>query len=217
MFAVSNMMLKYKRSKLPRDVITPWPVVVLAFFGVVAAFIANLLANEQVIPYFLMYFAGCMVVFLGMFWRVRLMKLLYYFCHLVIHNPNVNNWIAKKIQELNSSKVIFFTKEDNLALLNKAMLYIRDNESTNWVIFVNVYDSKDKIPPRFEECCKILEQCWPKYRIDFVAAQGHFGPALVDQLSERLGVPKNFMFIATPSERFSHKMGDLGGLRLVTH
>lgn len=211
------MMLKYKRSTLPREVYTPWIVVVIAFCGVVAAFIANLLANPNVIPYFIMYFIGTMSIFLMMFWRVRLMKLLFYFANLLIHNEKVNYWIGRQIQKLNDVKIVFFTKTDNMALLNKAMLYVRDNEQSNWVIIVHVYQKKENIPPKLEEYCHILEQAWPKYRVDLVLVQGEFGPTLVDQISEKLGVPKNFMFISTPSSRFTHKLGDLGGLRLVTH
>jgi len=84
-------------------------------------------------------------------------------------------------------------------------------------MMVHVYKHKDQIPSKLEEHVRLLEQAWPKFRIDLIVVQGEFGPNLIDQLSYRLGVPKNFMFITTPSEKFSHKISDLGGLRLVTH
>jgi len=217
MFAVGNMMLKYKRSKLPRELYTPWPVVVAAFFGVVAAFIANAIYNTSVLLYFVIYFGGTMFLFMMMFWRIRVLKIVLYFCKLVIKNPGIHTAIEKKIQQLNSSKVIFFTREDTLAVLNKALLYIRDNEQTNWVIIAHVYKNKEDIPPKLEENCRLMEQAWPKYRIDFVTVQGEFIPQTIDLISNKLGVPKNFMFITTPSAKFTHKLSDLGGVRLVTH
>jgi len=37
------------------------------------------------------------------------------------------------------------------------------------------------------------------------------------QVSARLGVPRNFMFIACPGDRFPHDLADFGGVRLITH
>jgi hypothetical protein len=34
-------------------------------------------------------------------------------------------------------------------------------------------------------------------------------------LSERLAVPKNYMFIGTPGDEFPHRIEDLGGVRLI--
>jgi hypothetical protein len=34
-------------------------------------------------------------------------------------------------------------------------------------------------------------------------------------LSQRLGVPKNYMFLGTPGDRFPHNIADLGGVRLI--
>jgi len=80
-----------------------------------------------------------------------------------------------------------------------------------------VHVTKDMavIPPKFEEYCKILDMSYPKFRIDPVIIKGDFGPSLIDQISDELGVPKNFMFITTPSAHFTHKLSDLGGVRLV--
>jgi hypothetical protein len=217
MFAFANMMLKYKRSRLPRDVETPWLVTILGFIGVILAFIGNALANPSMLMYFAFYFSGTMFLFLLMFYRVRILKILLYFVKLLVHKQSVHNAIAKKIQELNSSKIIFFTRDDNLAVLNKVMLYVRDNEQTNWVILVHVYKDLESIPPKLEEHCRLMEQLWPKYRVDYVQVKGEFGPAIIDNLAAKFNVPKNFMFITTPSENFTHKVADLGGVRLVTH
>jgi hypothetical protein len=51
--------------------------------------------------------------------------------------------------------------------------------------------------------------------IDFVSIKGVFGPELIERLSRRLGVPKNYMFIGTPGDRFPHEIEALGGVRLI--
>jgi hypothetical protein len=40
---------------------------------------------------------------------------------------------------------------------------------------------------------------------------------VVAQISSRLGVPRNFMFIACPGDKFPHDIGDFGGVRMITH
>ncbi len=51
--------------------------------------------------------------------------------------------------------------------------------------------------------------------IDFLAVQGEFCPELIESLSRRLGVPKNYMFIGTPGDRFPHRSEDFGGVRVI--
>ena len=55
----------------------------------------------------------------------------------------------------------------------------------------------------------------PPLRVDFVAVKGAFGPELVEALSRRLGVPRNYMFIGPPGDRFPHRIEDRGGVRVV--
>jgi hypothetical protein len=52
-------------------------------------------------------------------------------------------------------------------------------------------------------------------RIDFVAVKGRFGAELIEQLSRRLKIPKNMMFIGAPSDRFPHRIEELGGVRVI--
>eukprot|EP01114_Cavostelium_apophysatum_P001607 TRINITY_DN11405_c0_g1_i1.p1 TRINITY_DN11405_c0_g1~~TRINITY_DN11405_c0_g1_i1.p1 ORF type:complete len:475 (-),score=126.58 TRINITY_DN11405_c0_g1_i1:55-1479(-) len=217
MFGIGNMLLKYKRAKLPRETKTPWLVVLIAVAGVVTAFISNLIGNPGVIPYFAMYFIGTMTFFILMFLRIRILKICLYFIKKIIKSGRVSNWLERKIHQINSSKVIFFTRDDNIATINKAILYIRDNEQTNWILIVHVHSRSEDIPPKLEENVRILDSAYPKFRIDYVTVKGSFGPKVIDLLSTKLDVPKNFMFLTTPSAKFEHKVSDFGGVRLVTH
>lgn len=217
LFAIGNMLLKYKRSKLPRDVVAPWIVVILAFLSVTTGFIGNLMLNLEVFKYFLLYFICTLVVIVIMFMRVTLLKILLYFCKRLVKNQRVQHYIARQIQKVNETKMIFFAKSDSIAALNKAVLYVRDNEQTNWLLIVHVYQDREGIPARLAENVKLLDEAYPKMRIDLVLVRGEFGPDMIEKLVNKLSVPKNFMFITCPGETFNHKVADLGGVRLVTH
>ena len=65
------------------------------------------------------------------------------------------------------------------------------------------------------EQLKTLDALYPEIRIDFLAVKGRFCPDLVSQLSERLNVPRNYMFIGCPGDGFPHQLADLGGVRLI--
>ncbi len=45
--------------------------------------------------------------------------------------------------------------------------------------------------------------------------QGEFTPKLIKKLSEKWDIPINFMFIGSPSDKFPHRIEDLGGVRLI--
>jgi hypothetical protein len=42
-----------------------------------------------------------------------------------------------------------------------------------------------------------------------------YGPELIERLSREWGIPKNYMFIGSPSGRFPYRISELGGVRLI--
>ena len=69
-----------------------------------------------------------------------------------------------------------------------------------------------RIPPR---ATRHYRQTYPRIRIDLVLVHGPFAPELIERISRRLGIPKNYMFIGTPGDQFPHNFADLGGVRLI--
>jgi hypothetical protein len=96
------------------------------------------------------------------------------------------------------------------------VLYVRDNEQTQILKIVHVYEDETKIPRDIEENVKILDECYPKMRIDFVGVKGAFTPEIINYVSKTLAVPKNLMFIACPGRGFPHNIATLGGVRVIT-
>ena len=58
-------------------------------------------------------------------------------------------------------------------------------------------------------------EVYPEIKMELVLRPGTFGPEMVDQLSQELNVPKNYMFIGHPGQKFPHNIADLGGVRLI--
>ncbi len=60
-----------------------------------------------------------------------------------------------------------------------------------------------------------MDRAYPEIKIDFVEMDGLFGPEIIDELSAKWNIPKNFMFIGAPSNKFPFKVSELGGVRLI--
>ncbi len=87
--------------------------------------------------------------------------------------------------------------------------------ATKLLKVVYVHGEDEEIPPQLAKHLKEIDRLYPQLRIDFLTVRGVFGPELTEKLSRRLDVPKNYMFIGTPSDHFPHSIDDLGGVRLI--
>jgi hypothetical protein len=125
-----------------------------------------------------------------------------------------NRYLTKMNAKINNQEFVFFTKGDNVAILNKVMQYVQGNETTMQLKIVNVKqpnDSNDLLKKDLE----VLDRAYPEIHIEFIELEGEFGPKLIDELSVKWNIPKNFMFIGSPGDRFSYRVSELGGVRLI--
>ena len=220
LFAVGNRLLAIKRGRLPRDLRASWPAVLIAMVAVGTALVGNIVKSSQQAVIFLIYFSIAVTAVGLMFLRVKILQALLYMGRAIHEkvrqaNDKVADWTTRKIHDINSQAIVFFTRGDGPANLRRAIEYVLDNEHTNNLLVVHVYDDEAKIPPQLAEQLRTLDEIFPEIRIDFVAVRGRFGPDLIDKLSGRLNVPKNYMFIGCPGDRFPHNLADLGGVRLI--
>jgi hypothetical protein len=124
--------------------------------------------------------------------------------------------INQRIEQIKSQQIIFFTRGDNLANLNRAMLYIRRNEHTNRVKVVHVKrTAEEPDSPKLKQDVSFLDEAYPEIEIELVLLTGEFGPDLIEKLSKEWHVPSNLMFIGSPEGSFRHSLADLGGVRLI--
>jgi hypothetical protein len=126
-----------------------------------------------------------------------------------------NRYLMKMNLKINSQEFVFFTKGDDVAILNKVMQYVQNNESTKKLRIVNVKLEGAISDESLIKDLKVLDRAYPEIDIDFIEIEGVFGPEIIDKLSKEWNIPKNFMFIGSPGDRFSYRVAELGGVRLI--
>ena len=220
LFGIGNVLLKIKRKNLPRPARASWIAVLIAIAAVLAGLIGNAMIDTAYLITFLQYFLPAMAVILIMLSRIGLLKgLLGMLRNLTatVVGPmtKVAGWVRKKIDEINSQQIVFFTRGDNTANLNNAVLYVRQNEHTNRLKIVTITNENHKSPENLREELKVLDKAYPEIDIEYIELEGHFSPDLITQLSEEWNIPKNLMFIGSPGGRLGYSLAELGGVRLI--
>ena len=219
-FAIGNFLLKVKRQKLPRPVRASVPAVFLALLGVLAGLYGNVQKNPGYLVVFLQYFIPAALIVYAMLERIALLNFVlagatsFYerFRRLAIRSQVS---IRRSLHELNEQEFVYFTKGDNVANLNKVMSYVEENEFTNRLKIVMLLDEGQLPPEGLLNDLRVLDRAYPNLHLDFVTRPGRFGPDLITQLSEEWKIPRNFMFIGSPGDRFPYHVSELGGVRLI--
>ncbi len=220
LFAVGNVLLKIKRSKLPRPEKASWIALIIAILAVTIALVGNAVMNPPYLVVFFEYFIPTMLLVIIMLKRTVILKFLLSFIKYMFEPiqkfvGDVNKKIKKQIEKINSQEFVFFTKGDDVSILNKVMLYIRSNEQTNRLKIVTVLENNQKVPDHFKTDLDVLNREYPEIEIEFVEIKDKFGPELVKKLSDKWKIPINFMFIGSPGDHFPYRVEELGGVRLI--
>ena len=220
LFGLGNIFLKTKRAGLPRPVKAPLPAVLIAVAAVLTGLIGNAIMNPYYLAVFLEYFIPAVLVIAVMLGRISLLQAGLFLVRSVLKffikgMTSTAQSIRTKIDEINSQQVVFFTRGDNLANLNNAMLYVKQNEHTNRIKVVTVVQNKDEVPKKLKKDLKFLNEAYPSIEIEFVVITGTFSPDLIQELSVKWNIPVNLMFIGSPRAHFIYGLGDLGGVRLI--
>lgn len=220
LFAVGNMLLKIRRSRLPRAERASWYEVGLAFIMVTIGLVGNLINKGENSIIFLYYF-GTSIFLVGiMIFRVQLITILLTILRdasqrFASDDSRLTRFFIHTLKVVSRKPVVYFSRGDDLGNLNKAMLYVINNEPSHHIQIVHVYQPGTPISDTFKRNLKFLDQAYPDMRIDLLTVQGDFSPELIRALSGRLKVPVNYMFISTPGDQFPHNIAELGGVRVI--
>jgi amino acid transporter len=220
LFGFGNILLKVKRNRLPRPVRASALAVLLAIAAVAAALVGNAVLNPAYVLVFLQYFIPTATVVFIMLYRTTLLGIIAYMVRQ-IKDPIArflpfNSYMVKRlIGRIRSQEFVFFTRGDNIANINKVMRYIDENEHTRRIKIVNVIKEGEVPDKKLIHEVDVLDRAYPSFVVDFVVIKGHFGPELIQELSDKWHIPKNFMFIGSPGDRFIYGLEELGGVRLV--
>lgn len=219
-FALGNFLLKSKRSKLPRPVSASVLTVFLALVCVVVALYGNIKMHPEYLVVFLQYFAPAMLLIYAALKRTILMN----FALMVLTSVSdsirkvaeeSHSLIKDRVERLHNQEFVFFTKGHDLAMLNRVMIYVQENEVTNKLKIVSLIGEGESTDQHFLEDLAVLDRAYPEIDIEFVCRKGIFEPETINTLSKEWNIPKNFMFIASPGNRFPYKISELGGVRLI--
>ncbi len=220
-FAFGNFLLKIKRARLPRPETATVATVSLALLGVLAALYGNMRLNPAYLVFFLQYFVPAMLIIAIMLGRKTILEyLMIWVSGFVESVPGLavlgRFTISRTIRQLNRQEFVYFTKGEDLSVLNRVMMYVEDNEITKKLRIVTVLKEGESAKPEFLSDLGVLDRAYPDIKVEFIELHGIFGPELVHRLSGEWGIPPNFMFIGSPGDRFPYRLAELGGVRLIT-
>ncbi|MBK8581833.1 MAG: APC family permease [Flavobacteriales bacterium] len=219
-FAIGNFLLKMKRARLPRPETATVASVSVALFAILIALYGNVRLHPEYLVVFLQYFIPSVLVIAIMLNRKAILEVLMAWVSRFVESvPGLAVFgrftISRTIRKLNSQEFVYFTKGDDLSILNRVMMYVQANEITKKIKIVTVLKEGEKMHEEYLSDVEVLDRAYPEIKIEFTEMHGVFGPELVHRLSEEWKIPTNFMFIGSPSDRFPYRLADLGGVRLV--
>jgi len=225
LFAIGNILLKVRRNSLPRPEKATWASVFIAIIAISIALLGNVLMEPKEgspsnLTVFLEYFIPSIIFIVVMLNRTILLKFVLIVVHYIF-DPirrfvfNIDKKLLLLINTINNQEFVFFTKGDNIATLNKVMLYITKNEHTKKIKIVLALDENEIVPENLPQEIDFLGKEYPEIKIDFIIEKAKFSPSLIKELSQKWNIPINFMFIGSPSDKFPYKIQELGGVRLI--
>ncbi|ASV32669.1 APC family permease [Maribacter cobaltidurans] len=219
LFGVGNMLLKINRSRLPRPEKASWPALLVAIMATIAAIIGNIILNPGYLVIFMEYLFPTLLVVFFMLKRTFVLKAFLQVIGYLFPKSGFLGGTQKKIQlmihKINAQQFVYFTNHDDVATLNKIMLYIKANEATRKLKIVSVLDKGVQGVKNLMTDIQVLNRAYPSIDIDFVEVEGVFGPEKIKELSKKWNIPTNFMFIGSPGDKFPYRLEELGEVRLI--
>ncbi len=220
LFGLGNIFLKTKRAGLPRPTVAPLMSVLIAVAAVIAGLVGNAIMNPHYLAVFLEYFACALLVVSVMLSRIVILQACLFIVRSILkyfigRMTSISRMLRDKIDQINSQQVVFFTRGDNLANLNRAILYVQQNEHTNRLKVVTVMPEHGQVPNNLRRDLDMLDEAYPTIDIELVVQIGQFGPEMIEALSKKWHIPTNLMFIGSPGNHFLYGLAELGGVRLI--
>jgi hypothetical protein len=219
-FAIGNMLLKIKRSRLPRPVTAAPIIVAFAIIAIVLATYGNIRLHPEYLVIFIQYFVPALLFLFAMMYRSKILQFLLTIItslfdeiHKLARFSKIK--LTRLIHRIESQEFVFFSKADDISGLNKVLIYVSENETTTRLRIVTVIPEGKQISEEFMSDLKVLDRIYPEIHIEFITLHGTFGPELINKLSLEWKIPKNYMFISSFGHDFLYQISELGGVRLI--
>lgn len=225
LFAFCGLLMKVRRPTLPRPIKAHAALFIVGLVMVSLAFLAVYLLHPETLHYFVMYYLITVLLVTLAFTRITLYTGFLYILSgseiarilisLSFGIEDPQRWMLDEISRLWNQSVVYFVKSTNPSQLNRALQYIESNEEARCLRVVHIHGEEDETPHFLLECVRLLDIVYPKIRIDCILVPGDFGPALIEHLSNSLGVSVNCMFINCPKDGFKYSLDELRGVRVI--
>jgi len=219
-FGFGNFLLKIKRAKLPRPEYAQPFVVAIAILAIVIAIYGNIKIHPDYLVMFLQYFIPALIlIFLllnrnfVMEYSLVVIKSLFEAFMKQLRISEV--LLTRKMNKLKYQEFVYFSKADDISGLNKVILYVQENEITRKLKIVTVVSEQRQVPDDFMRDFNALDRAYPEIDLEYVQLLGTFGPEIIEELSAKWKIPSNFMFISSPGDRFTYRVEELNGVRLI--
>lgn len=219
-FGVGNFLLKIKRTKLFRPEYAHPFVVFVAICAVVAAIYGNIEMHPEFLVVFLQYYVPSVLVLLLLLNRHSVIQYSIVIVKSVFevfdkYARRAELVLTRKMHRLAQQEFVYFSKADDISALNKAIIYVQENEITKNLRIVAVVNENRQVSQKFTDDFNALDRAYPDINLKYIQVEGTFGPQLINELSERWKIPTNFMFISSPGDHFSYRVSELNGVRLI--
>ncbi len=219
-FGLGNLLLKIKRSRLPRPEYAAPSIVMLGILGILIALYGNVKLHPAYLVVFLQYFIPAfLIIYLFLKRKAVITYSLMYVNKIfdTISRASVFSrlQLTKQMRKLNKQPFVYFTKGDNISVLNKVIIYVKENEITQKLKIVTILQKEQQLNETFVRDFETLDRAYPDIKIEYIQVHGTFGPEIINRLSKEWNIPHNFMFIGSPGDHFPHRVSDLGGVRLI--
>ncbi|MEZ4758503.1 MAG: amino acid permease [Flavobacteriales bacterium] len=156
-FALGNFLLKFKRERLPRpEQAAPFAVAV-ALVAVLAAVYGNMRMHPEYLVVFIQYFVPSFLIIYLMLHRNALLRYAIVVLDSLMLGVRRLSVIGRRLlttglHRLSQQEFVYFTKGDDIAVLNKVMMYVEENEMTRRLKVVTVLKAGERaargLPPR---------------------------------------------------------------------
>ncbi len=217
LFGIGNILLKIHRKELKRTYRAAWSTVILGVLATSLGIIGNAIIDYRFLVYFAVYFIPAVLLVGIMYARIAIYKTILVLANEALERIFVwRSGIIDRIMDITNIRMVLFTRGGRLYRLAKAFEYIDRNESSKNITVITLYTQPN--PQEEEEMrqhLKVMEELYPGIKIEYLPRQGHFGPAMVETISQELGVPRNHIFIGAPEEKHRFSIEDLGGVRVI--
>ena len=133
LYATGNMLLKVRRSRLPRAIRAGWPTLIVAVAAVGAGLIGNMMLVPHDVGVFALYYGIVVALIAAVFLRIQAMKIVLFVSRAALErlrttNERIGDYVMRKIDEISRRPVIYFAGSDDVVDLNRAALYVIGNE-----------------------------------------------------------------------------------------